>query len=144
MIPGPLPIDIGGLHITDNRAGDPQAHTFAALTFIPANGYARFIADGTTSQGPSHLSFSLDRNGDAVYLHNGATLVDSIAFGNQIPEFTIGRIGTAGTWTLCTNNGTPGTVGTFGAANVTRQLGDPNVARISEWFTSGDVLYDAD
>ena len=51
-----------------------------------------------------HLGFSLDRTGDGVYLYNtvasGQTLLDSVEFGQQIPDVSIGRMGADRQWTL--------------------------------------------
>ncbi len=124
---GSATVNLGGWTLTDDPLV-PAKYTIPANTMLAAGAFITFTSTTT--------AISLDRNGDAVYLRNGATLVDSIAFGNQIADLTIGRSPVTGAWTLCTP--------TLGAANLTRQLGDPTVARISEWFTSGDVLYDAD
>jgi hypothetical protein len=95
---------------------------------LPAGGYLTFTATTT--------GINLDRDGDSAFLYNGPALVDSITFGHQVTDLTIGRIGPSGTWTLCTP--------TPRAANVAQRLGDPAALRINEWFTSGDVLYDGD
>ena len=124
---GSATVNIGGWTLSDDPLV-PNKYAIPANTLLAPGAFITFASMATT--------IALDRNGDAVYLHNGATLVDSIAFGNQIPELSIGRSPINGAWTLCTP--------TLGAANSTRSLGDPNAARISEWFTSGDVLYDAD
>ncbi|HZJ15856.1 MAG TPA: lamin tail domain-containing protein, partial [Chthoniobacteraceae bacterium] len=115
-------MSLAGWTLTDDPAV-PAKVSLNAIT-IPAGGYATVTA------------LSLDRNGDTVYLYQGATLRDSIAFGNQIADLTIGRVGASGAWTLCTP--------TLGAANVAARLGDQTVVRLNEWFTSGDVLYDDD
>ncbi len=120
-------VNLGGWTLTDDPLV-PAKYTIPANTMLAPGAFITFTATTTL--------IALDRNGDAVYLHNGATLVDSILFGNQIPEFTIGRIGVSGAWTLCTP--------TLGAANTALRLGDPTAVRINEWFTGGDVLYDAD
>src|SRR6185369_14938965 len=75
-----------------------------------------------------HLGFGLDTQGDAVYLYNaGGTLADSIVFGVQLADLSIGRM-PDGSWTL--NHPT------FGAANVRQGLGDPRLLKINEWLTA--------
>jgi hypothetical protein len=120
-------VNIGGWSLTDDPA-TPAKYVIPANTMIPAGGFLTITA--TTS------GMALDRNGATVHLYNGGMLVDSIAFGNQIADLTIGRVGTNRAWTLCTP--------TLGSANVGVRLGNPATVRINEWFTSGDALYDAD
>jgi hypothetical protein len=124
---GASDVNVGGWSLSDDPLAVAQ-YTIPANTIIPAGGYATFQ---TTVTG-----INIDDEGDTIFLRNGAVLVDSISFGHQIPDFTIGRIGPAAVWTLCTP--------TFGAVNVAARLGDPNAVRINEWFSSGDVLYDND
>src|SRR5204863_430020 len=78
----------------------------------------------------------LDQAGDSVYLYNpSATVVDSVQFGIQLPDLSIGRDAN-GQWTLCKP--------TFGAANVTYPLSDPHVLKINEWLANGRTLYPDD
>ncbi len=120
-------VDVGGWTLSDDPLA-PAKYVIPAGTTIPGGGFHTIPA--TTS------GIALDRNGDAVYLHHGAALVDSVAFGNQIADLTIGRIGHEGEWTLCTP--------TLGAANTAVRLGDPSTVRINEWFTSGNARYTSD
>src|SRR6185369_694741 len=86
-------------------------------------------ADGTPGL---HLGFNLDANGDEIYLYdsvaNGGALLDSVAFGIQPPDLSIGRIGAGGEWYL--------TQPTLGAANVAQTLGNVQNVRINEWLAS--------
>ncbi|MES2568518.1 MAG: lamin tail domain-containing protein, partial [Verrucomicrobiota bacterium] len=118
-------IDLGGYTLSDDPLL-PSKYVVPPGTVIAAGG---FLSINATVSG-----IALDKDGDAVYLRNGGALVDWVAFGHQIANLTIGRIG--GEWTLCTP--------TLGTANLAQQLGDPAAIRISEWFTSGGVLYDDD
>ncbi len=63
-------------------------------------------------------------------------LVDSVQFGLQVPDLSLGRIGTLGEWRL--------TVPTLGKVNVARSLGNPGTVRINEWLASSEVLLDSD
>ena len=119
--------NVGGYSLSDDSTV-PAKYVIPANTMIPAGGFL------TVTSAVSGLN--LDQDGDAVYLSNGTTLVDSIAFGHQLPDLTIGRIGTAGAWTLCTP--------TLGSANTAARLGDPALVRINEWFATGKVLYKND
>ena len=77
--PGALPVDLGGLYLTDDPsiAGIRQ-HQVSPLSFIAGGGFVKFEADGDPSKGRNHVSFNLDRFGDAlrVYSTNFA-LIDS-------------------------------------------------------------------
>src|SRR6185369_17930912 len=58
-------------------------------------------------------------------------LLDSVVFGVQLPDYSIGRA-TDGTWMLCKP--------TFGAANVALATGDPHGVRINEWLADAQFL----
>ena len=63
-------------------------------------------------------------------------LVDSVEFGQQLADLSIGRVGPLGQWRL--------TVPTFGQVNVACPLGDPRTVRINEWLASSEVLFASD
>jgi hypothetical protein len=62
--------------------------------------------------------------------------VDSLTFGQQITDKTIGRHPATGAWTLCNP--------TLSTANTPIPVGDFSTVRISEWLASGNVLYSSD
>lgn len=124
---GAAGVDVSGWSLTDDLL-TPAKYVFPAATTIPAGGYLT-VTSATSA-------INLDKDGDAVYLYNGTTLVDSVVFGHQIPDFTIGRTGQDSAWALC--------VPTLGAANVPKALGLASTVRINEWFTSGAARYDND
>ena len=124
---GAADVLIGGWGLSD----EPLLHnkfTIPGGTIIPAGGYLTFSSVTT--------GINLDKDGDNVFLYQGPTMVDSVTFGHQIPDLTIGRAGHESAWTLCQP--------TLGAVNVPVRLGVASSVRISEWFASGDVLYDND
>ena len=57
--PEPIPAAMGGLYLTDAPDGQPARHQVAPLSFIAANGYFAFKADGNTNSGPEHVNFTL-------------------------------------------------------------------------------------
>jgi len=67
---------------------------------------------------------------------NGGGLIDSIVFGTQINDFSIGRIGYGGVWKL--------NQPTFGHANVAQPLGGPAKLKINEWLANEEVLFEED
>src|SRR5207249_9820531 len=91
---GTASVDLSGMGLTDN-ASIPYKYTFPGGT--PLLGPGQFLvlyADSTTNAG-IHLGFSLKASGDDVYLRdkaaNGGLLLDSVVFGVQVPDLSIGR-----------------------------------------------------
>jgi hypothetical protein len=63
-----------------------------------------------------------------LYDRDGA-LIDSIVYGQQLPDSSIGRAASFGQWRLTTP--------TFGEENVAHPVGDPAAVRINEWLVAG-------
>jgi hypothetical protein len=125
---GTSSVDLSGLGLTDNSSL-PYKFTFTNGTPLLGPGqYLVLYADSATGVG-IHLGFSVKASGDDVYLHdkaaNGGALLDSVVFGVQIPDLSIGR-GTDCTWVLCKP--------TFGTSNIPVATGDPHGLRINEWL----------
>ncbi len=123
---GTAPVTLTGWALTDDVLA--PAKFPLPVTTIPAGGFATF----------SNALLNLDKDGDAVYLFQGATQRDSVAFGPQIADLSIGRVvfDNALAWKLGTQS--------LGAANNWTITADLSGIRISEWFTGGSVLYDSD
>lgn len=132
---GATSIDLSGKSLTD----DPLQKTkfvFAAGTSIAAGGFLVVYADDDIASSGIHLNFGLSSDGDQLLLYdsvaNGQAVIDSVTFGLQAPNLSIGRTG-AGltTWSLCTP--------TIGAANTTVPgLANPAGLRINEWLGNAD------
>jgi hypothetical protein len=126
---GAVAIDLAGRSITDDVTV-PTRHIFPGGTTVPAGGFLVLYADGTTAA--NHLPFSLSSTGETITLYesaaNGGAVIDSISFGAQPADYSIGRTGAAlTTWAL----GTP----TPGAANNTvATFAAPGGVRINEWL----------
>jgi fibronectin type 3 domain-containing protein len=126
-------VDLGGWTIADN-ATSTAAYTFPAGTTIASNQFLLLYADILVPLGSEiHLGFGLNNNGEGVYLFdgslaNGGTLVDSVEFGLQIPDYSVGR----------RPDGSIGlTQPTPAAANVSQPLGSSSSLKINEWFAGG-------
>lgn len=107
--PGPAAVDMSGMYITDNPR-NPTKWKVPDGVVIPPGGYLLFIADGETSQGPLHTSWSLSADGESISLYepDGKTLIDSVTFGPQRTDVAMGRTSDgAGSWSLFVP-GTPG------------------------------------
>jgi hypothetical protein len=130
-------IDLSGMGITDS-ASTPYKYTFPGSTSLGAGQYLVLFADSQSGSG-IHLGFSLKASGDDVYLTdkaiNGGALLDSIIFGIQVADFSIGRA-TEGTWVLCKP--------TFGTNNIALSLGDQHALKINEWLADAQFLADHD
>jgi hypothetical protein len=130
-------VDLSGMGVTDS-AGSPYKYTFPGGTSLGAGQYLVLFADSQTGSG-IHLGFSLKASGDDVYLTdkaiNGGSLLDSITFGIQVADFSIGRA-TDGTWVLCKP--------TFGTSNIALALGDQHALKINEWLADAQFLANND
>ena len=132
---GPASLDLADMSISDN-SDKPRKFVFLEGTIIEPNEYLVLYADDNPITPGIHLGFGLDGESEDIYLYDspsvGGELLDSVEFGLQIPDLSIGRVGYDGRWTL--------TQPTFGRANIAQPLGDPAVLKINEWFTNSDML----
>ncbi len=135
------PFNAGGLYLSDDPA-TPQRWRIPTnapgLTTVPAGGFLLIWADGRTTDSGLHASFSLDADGDALYLYDadGVTLIDSIAFGNQISDVSFGRYPDAtGDWRFLT-------IPTPGMSNVEPAMGVVSNLRFSHERGFYDTAFD--
>ena len=128
---GGVELDIANYSITDDPSA-PRKYVFGNTSLAPG-GYLVLHADDRVELPGIHLGFALRQGGEGIYLydHQG-TLVDSVSFGVQVRDFSIGRIGHDQQWQL--------NVPTPGAANRVQPVGDPSTLRINEWFANGERL----
>ncbi len=129
---GPAPLDLAGMSITDDPV-DPTRYVFGAGVMINPGQHLVLYADSMVGTSDIHLGFAVSDRGEGVYLYDSTGgLVDSVEFGLQVVDLSIGR-GNEGVWKL--------TQPTFGAANVVQPLGDRSGVKINEWFANGDILF---
>jgi hypothetical protein len=125
---GSAPVDLSGMGLTDS-ATSPHKFSFPAGTSLAAGAYLVLYADPASAAPGTHLGFSLKQGGDDVSLfastNAGGALLDTVTFGLQLPDLSLGRVAD-GAWTLC--------VPTFGGPNVTAALGDERRLKINEWL----------
>jgi hypothetical protein len=133
---GPGTLSLAGMSLSDDPA-DPAKFVFPAGATIKPGEYLVVFADDDTGASGLHLGFALNAEGDAVYLYDrSGSLLDSVEFGMQLPDLSIGRIGNPEQWHL--------TVPTFGKANIAYPLGDSRTVKINEWLASEAVLFGSD
>jgi hypothetical protein len=132
---GGASVDLSGWGLSDEQTNRFK-FKFPADTVIPSGQYLIVYADELVGLPGLHSGFGLNDAGDTLYLHNpAAVLVDSIEFGVQLPDLSIGRA-SEGAWTLCRP--------TLGAANIPHPLSDPYALKINEWLANGATLYPDD
>ncbi len=137
---GTTPVDLSGKSLTDDPLQKVK-FVFAASATLPPGGYLVLYADSDFAAPGLHTGFQLDQGGDTVYLYDAAgadqALLDSVTFGPQAANFSIGRSGAGlNSWAL----GSP----TIGDANTTVTLEAPGVLRINEWLGNPDFRVSED
>jgi len=95
--PASQPVNLAGLILSDDPSGAGQSQfRVAPLSFIAANGFVKWVADGDAGQGRNHVNFSLDAQGESLRLSstNGTNfvLIDSITFSAQALNVSEGRL----------------------------------------------------
>ncbi|MEI7728392.1 MAG: immunoglobulin domain-containing protein [Verrucomicrobiota bacterium] len=161
--PGSLPVTVTGLYLTDDPSILGAAkHKIAALAFLDAAGYARFIADTQTEKGANHTSFSLDGMGELLILYNtNFTIIDMVDIrqqplglgegrfvvnGSNIISFTaLGTPGASNTLLLgpaILTNPAPQTVG-VGSIVVFSVTASSGGLLAYQWFYNGNALSNA-
>ncbi len=95
--PGPNPVDIGGMYITDDLT-DLTAWQIPTTqpdsTTIPPGGFLVLWADKQPEQGVLHVNIKLSSGGEQIGLTapNGTTVIDSLTFGPQTTDVSYGRL----------------------------------------------------
>ncbi|MDR2962915.1 MAG: Ig-like domain-containing protein [Bacteroidales bacterium] len=95
---GSTAVDLGGLFISDDLSYSLRyriKRNAPSETTIPAKGWLTLFASDSASLGARHLSFALDKGGEAVVLAqvstNGLEIIDSKTFGAQTTNISFGR-----------------------------------------------------
>ena len=117
----------------------PRRFVFPAGTSIGAGEYLVVYADDADGSEGIFTGFSLRGEGESVQLYdteaNGSALIDSISFGVQATDWSIGR-DRHGDWTLA--------IPTHGAENIAVTPGDPSLLMINEWMAISDIVFPED
>ncbi len=120
-------VDLSGMRLTDDPA-NTNKFTFPPATLLAAGDYlVVFPNEGAPG-------FTLDGDGAGVYLFNktnsGGALLDSVVFGPQLVDKSIGRFAN-GNWALCQPS--------FGGTNVAQALGNAAGLKLNEWLPASGV-----
>ncbi len=120
--------DLSNFALSDDSANLRKFHFAAGALLAPG---AYLVLD------EKQLGFALNASGETVYLSQmadvGAAVVDSVEFGPQLLDFSIGRLSSNGEWRLCHS--------TLGATNLAAEIGSPRALRINEWSALGVAPY---
>ena len=133
---GPQAMSLSGMSLTDDPL-EPAKFVFPSGAGMNPGDYLVLLADSGATTSGIHLGFALGAEGGELYLYDSSgALVDSVQFGPQLPDLSIGRTGRESRWTLTTP--------TLGRVNAAQPLGDPTEVKINEWLAYGEVLFDED
>jgi len=120
-------ITLTGWRLTDN-ATNLNKFVFPSGTVIRSKGYLIVYCDDLTNSPGLHTGFGLAKKGSFVGLYDsGSYLRDSVTYGLQINDFSIGRM------TLAVGSPWHLTIPTPGFVNVQKTLGAVTTLRINEW-----------
>ncbi|MCX8156061.1 MAG: lamin tail domain-containing protein [Verrucomicrobiae bacterium] len=119
------PVLLAGWRLRD--AGT-NVFVFPTNTLLPAGQYLVVWMDRDFAAPGLHAGFGLSRRGGALFLENAAgQTVDAVEFGQQLPNYTLGRSG-GESWGLC--------VPTPGAANQPAATAAATNLWINEWLAN--------
>jgi hypothetical protein len=105
--PDSLPVNLGGLFMTDQPIGSPFEDKITPLSFIGGFGYRAFIADGDS--GSDHLNFSLSAEGGEIALMSSdGAVIDCVIYGVQSSGISQGRSPNGGSRIVYLDPPTPG------------------------------------
>jgi len=135
---GAKPVALDGMSLSDDPLA-PHKYVFPAGTTLAPGAFLVLIAASGETPGETFLGFSLKDSGEGVYLYDapssGGGLRDSVVFGLQLPDRSVGRLAD-GTWAL--------TVPTFGAENIAQPVGETSRLKINEWLSASGSLFQQD
>ncbi|UCD49230.1 MAG: lamin tail domain-containing protein [Phycisphaerales bacterium] len=88
--PGDWPVDVGAFYLTDDPTSRPTRHEIRPLSFIGAEGFVAFDANGVGEPGLANLRLATD--GEVVgLLDPERRMVNQIIYGPQTPDVSQGR-----------------------------------------------------
>jgi hypothetical protein len=125
-------VDLAGMSLSDDSQ-NPRLYVFPAGSIVPAGGFFVVEFNGDATPSALNTGVGLSAAGDAVTLYerpeNGGGIVDSITFGPQAGDYSLGRVpdGT-GVWALSRPS--------YGASNTLAALGAASSLKINEWLAN--------
>jgi len=135
---GTVEVDLEGMRLTDDLSA-PNRFVIPAGVTLESGGFLMFYANDPDGSSGLHTGFSLSADGEVVHLldreDRGGVLLDSVVFGLQVPDLSVGR-DSGREWFL--GSPSPGTL------NDRVELGESGELQINEWLADGRTLYQDD
>ena len=135
---GNVTADLGGWGLTDN-ATLPYKYTIPSGTMLAPGAHLVIYASSSASVPAPRTGFALGANGDDLTLTRSAAagggIADSVAWGHQLADYSIGRAAD-GSWAMCRP--------TFGAANSLAPQSAASAVRINEFLADASPLFGND
>ncbi|MEZ5301731.1 MAG: lamin tail domain-containing protein [Verrucomicrobiales bacterium] len=128
---GGTAVDLSGYSLTDDPSA-PAQFVFPGGTSLAPGGYAVVYAGAAPGGAGFFAPFALSGEGESVYLYNASSqLVDTVAFGPQVADHSVGRIGRDRAWDLA--------LPSPGAANAAAPQCPPDAIVLNEWLAANNV-----
>jgi hypothetical protein len=132
---GDATADLSGWGLSDTPAL-PYRFGFAPGTMLAPGAYLIVHASSAIAIPEPKTGFGLDEQGETLTLTRspeaGGGVVDTLTYGHQLSDFSIGRCGVEAAWNLCSP--------TFGRANLATAQGAPAALRLNEWLAVNGAL----
>ncbi|MBI2949911.1 MAG: lamin tail domain-containing protein [Verrucomicrobia bacterium] len=106
--PEEFPVALDGCYLTD-ALSDPTKSPLRPLSYIPARGFLKIVADGQTGKGGHHADFRLSSHGGALGLYAGdQTAIHTVMYGAQTTGISQGSLIDGSPALVHFSNPTPG------------------------------------
>jgi len=90
--PDPLPVDMGGLWLSERPGAQPDMYQIRSLSFIEGSGLSVFAADDDSGQGVDHTNFKLSPYQGLIGLYDeNLAEVDQVYYTPQATDVSQGR-----------------------------------------------------
>jgi hypothetical protein len=121
-------VSLAGWSLSDD--GNPRKFVLPTGAELAPGAFLVLWCDADTNAPGLHTGFSLDRDGEAVFLYDAQTnLVDALRYGLQLPDYSVGCVNDLTCeWSL--------TAPTPGLSNAAVLLAAPTNVVINEWLAN--------
>jgi len=126
---GSTVVNLSGWKLSVTSAVPAAEWVFPEGSKIEANGFLVIYFDKTEPVSAINTGFGINGRGDSITLYDqSGSIVDSVTFGMQVPDYSIGRNPTNLQWVLTTP--------TKMAQNTPAALGNVALLKVNEWMAS--------
>ncbi|MCK5738647.1 CotH kinase family protein, partial [bacterium] len=133
---GESPVNLSGYFLTDDLS-EPNQWAFPDVS-IEAKSFLLIWADKDDEQGPLHAKLKLSSDGEAIGLFDGSNYVDSLSFGPQTTDISMGRFPDADPlWYYFSN---PSPAETNPEPVTTEQAAPPTFSHSSGYYSTNFLL----